>query len=81
MIVLACAKTYNCCCIQCFYIYGNTVYGSPCRVHDNPYFGISTSPFSQKIVDVLLAPINESDIEIKPDGELTSLDTGSFVTE
>ena len=35
---------------------------------DDPYFGISTSSFSQKILSVLLHPVNELDVEIKPDG-------------
>lgn len=38
------------------------------RSLDDPYFGISTSVFPQKIQDVLLSPINEQDVEIKPDG-------------
>jgi hypothetical protein len=34
--------------------------------HD--YFGMSTQPFSKEIAQILLAPLNEKDIEIKPDG-------------
>ncbi|KAF8914346.1 mitochondrial genome maintenance MGM101-domain-containing protein [Gymnopilus junonius] len=32
------------------------------------YSGLSTSPFSKEISDVLMAPINPQDVEIKPDG-------------
>lgn len=38
------------------------------RSLDDPYFGISTSTFPQKILSVLLQPVNETDVEIKPDG-------------
>ena len=38
------------------------------RSIDDPYFGISTSTFPQRILSVLLAPVNEQDVEIKPDG-------------
>ena len=38
------------------------------RSLDDPYFGISTSTFSQKILSVLMDPVNELDVEIKPDG-------------
>lgn len=38
------------------------------RSIDDPYFGISTSVFPQKILEVLMSPINEQDVEIKPDG-------------
>lgn len=34
------------------------------------YFGLGSRPFSKEIADVLLAPINAEDIEIKPDGLL-----------
>ena len=36
---------------------------------DNPYYGISESSFSEEITKVLLTPVVESDVEIKPDGE------------
>ena len=39
-----------------------------CRSIDDPYFGISTSTFPQRILSVLLHPVNEQDVEIKPDG-------------
>ena len=39
-----------------------------CRSLDDPYFGISTSSFPRKILSVLLQPVNEQDVEIKPDG-------------
>jgi hypothetical protein len=38
------------------------------RSIDDPYFGISTSTFPQRILSVLLHPVNEQDVEIKPDG-------------
>ena len=38
------------------------------RSLDDPYFGISTSTFPQKILSVLLSLISELDVEIKPDG-------------
>ncbi|KAL4076382.1 mitochondrial genome maintenance MGM101, partial [Scleroderma citrinum] len=34
------------------------------------YYGLSTQSFSREIADVLLAPIDEMDIEVKPDGLL-----------
>ena len=48
---------------------------APCRdiffrksVTGTLYSGISASTFSEKTVSVLLAPVNEEDVEIKPDG-------------
>ncbi|KAJ2764572.1 hypothetical protein IWQ57_005118, partial [Coemansia nantahalensis] len=32
--------------------------------------GVSTEPFEQRICDILMAPITESEVEIKPDGLL-----------
>ncbi|OLY79545.1 Mitochondrial genome maintenance protein [Smittium mucronatum] len=37
---------------------------------DNQFFGVSKQPFEQPVVDILLAPIDPKDIEIKPDGLL-----------
>ncbi|PVU90766.1 hypothetical protein BB559_004452 [Furculomyces boomerangus] len=34
----------------------------------NQYLGVSTQPFEQRVIDILLAPIEPKDIEIKPDG-------------
>ena len=57
------------------YDYLKSIVSGPClrvllfhRSLDDPYFGISTSTFPQQVLSVLLAPINESDVEIKPDG-------------
>ena len=38
------------------------------RTQSDPYFGISTSKFSQQVLDVLLKEVNGQDVEIKPDG-------------
>ncbi len=40
----------------------------PYSVQANPYHGISASVFPESIVKTLLAPVSESDIEMKPDG-------------
>ncbi|OMJ22343.1 Mitochondrial genome maintenance protein [Smittium culicis] len=37
---------------------------------DSQYYGVSATPFDDKIVNVLLAPIEPADVEIKPDGLL-----------
>lgn len=42
------------------------------RSLNDPYFGISTSVFPQKTLEVLMSPINEQDVEIKPDGRMYS---------
>ena len=34
------------------------------------FSGAATVPFSPEITQVLMSPINESDVEIKPDGTL-----------
>ena len=36
------------------------------------YFGISLQSFPTKVNSVLMAPVNEDDVEIKPDGQCTS---------
>ena len=36
----------------------------------DPYDGISAEPFPQKIAEILMRPIPDADIEIKPDGHL-----------
>ena len=36
---------------------------------DDPFKGIAASPFPEETRKVLLAPINDKDVEIKPDGE------------
>ena len=46
---------------------------------DNPYYGISESSFSEEITKVLLTPVVESDVEIKPDGELCCVDVHALV--
>ena len=38
------------------------------RSTDDLYYGISAKPFHSKASDVLLASVNENDVEIKPDG-------------
>lgn len=52
-----------------FILYKCLFYCAFSRLMDDPYFGISTSSFPQKILSVLLRPVNEPDVEIKPDGE------------
>ena len=47
------------------------------RSVDDPYFGISTSSFSQKTLSILMSPVNELDIEIKPDGMVIDSTPGS----
>lgn len=34
------------------------------------FSGAATTPFSHEITQVLMSPINETDVEIKPDGKL-----------
>lgn len=45
----------------CFHIY--------LRLSDD-FSGAATTPFSREITQVLMSPINEADVEIKPDGKL-----------
>ena len=35
----------------------------------NSFANIAQKPFSKEVADILLAPVNENDVEIKPDGE------------
>jgi hypothetical protein len=37
---------------------------------EDPFFGLSSQPFDEKINEILLSPVNPQDIEIKPDGIL-----------
>lgn len=46
------------------------------RSLNDPYFGISTSVFPQKTLKVLMSPINEQDVEIKPDGRYVAVQYG-----
>jgi len=39
----------------------------------NDFSGAATTPFSREITQVLMSPINEADVEIKPDGKLVQL--------
>ncbi len=36
---------------------------------EDPYYGISAQSFPDKCTSVLLAAVNEQDVEIKPDGQ------------
>jgi hypothetical protein len=40
------------------------------QVLEDPFFGLSSQPFDEKINEILLSPVNPQDIEIKPDGIL-----------
>lgn len=37
------------------------------------FTGIAAAPFPKEIADILLAPVNINDIEIKPDGKYSVL--------
>ena len=39
------------------------------RLQDD-FSGAATQPFSREITQVLMSPVNEADIEIKPDGTI-----------
>ena len=39
------------------------------------FSGAATTPFSREITQVLMSPINETDVEIKPDGKYRLLHT------
>lgn len=41
---------------------------SICVRLSDAFSGAATTPFSQEIIQVLMSPINETDVEIKPDG-------------
>ena len=56
-----------------------TVFMTSFRSVDDPYFGISTSSFSQKTLSVLMSPVNELDVEIKPDGMVVDSIPGSVI--
>ncbi|KAI9143372.1 mitochondrial genome maintenance MGM101-domain-containing protein [Paraphysoderma sedebokerense] len=49
---------------------GNGNGGPTIPYMDDPYRGIAAEPFPDKVVDVLLEPVNPDDVEIKPDGIL-----------
>src|SRR5687767_11193643 len=42
--------------------------GASSGVQDNPYVGIAAAPFSPEAAGVLLGPVTEDDVEIRPDG-------------
>lgn len=48
----------------------DSVHCSFLRLSEN-FSGAATVPFSREIIQVLMSPINENDVEIKPDGKTT----------